>query len=854
MEEALRHPSVVESFPSNRAGAPVPNRDAQPAGYHQYARTFSGRNPWAPFQNRIDWALARWAKLRGPGSNAFTELLKIEGVPEALGLSYRNTIELNKLIDEHIPGRPRFQRREIIVSGEAFEVYFRDVIECIRALFGDAEFAQYLVFVPERHWVDARKTIRLYHDMHTGKWWWATQVDLERSHPGATIIPVILSSDKTQVTLFRNKVAYPLYMTIGNIPKHIRRKPSQRAWVLLAYLPASRMSHIMNKAARRRVVANVYHACVRRILHPLKDAGIEGVEMSSADGAVRHTHPLVAAFSADYQEQTLTTGAKTGECATCEVPPNELGDGSDTQYPIRNIRRILDALALADGPPDEFRRACREAGIKPIYKPWWQDLPYCDIFLAITPDILHQLLQGLIMHIIAWVILAYGAAEIDARCRRMPQNHGARFFLNGITTLSHLSGQEREDICCILLGLIIDLPLPGGLSPVRLVRTVRAILDFLYLAGYPAHTSKTLDLMDDALSRFHANKDIFIDLGIRSNFNLPKLHWVSKHWRRAIEYLGTSDNFDTQYTERLHIDFAKQAYRATNHKDEFRQMTRWLERKEKIMQHERFVAWRLAGATTPSLPNPVLQPPQPTIHLSMTKHPSVASVSIRELVNDYGATYFLAAMGRYVAQIRYPHIQTRRQLEEEARNIWLPFHSVGVHHKAHFWLGDAEHFQPMSDSWDVAHAKPSWKNKHGLEIPARFDTVLVNTDEGGYSGVKGYCVAQVRVMFHTPKTAHTTIFPLEHQSPKHLAYVEWFTDFANAPNPVHGMYKVKREVQNGERLASIIPVKNIRRTVLLFPSFGPVAPHDWTTSNVLEESPTFHVDRHLDRHSFVVVQ
>lgn len=463
-------------------------------------------------------------------------------------------------------------------------------------------------------------------------------------------------------------------MTIGNIPKHIRRMPSQRAWVLLAYLPASRMSHITNKAARRRVVANVYHACLRRILSPLKDAGLDGTEMSSADGVVRRTHPLVAALSMDYPEQTLSTGQKAGECPTCEVPADKLGDGSEFQWPIHNIERINKALDLADGPPTEFRRACSEAGIKPIYKPWWQGFPYCNIFLAITPDILHQLLQGLIMHIIAWVILAYGAAEIDARCRCMPPNHGARFFANGITTLSHLTGRERQDICRILLGLIIDLPLPNGASPDRLVLAVRAVLDFLYLAEYPAHTSKTLALMDDALRHFHTNKSIFIELGIRSNFNIPKLHWITKHWRSAIERVGTSDNYDTQYTERLHIDFTKDAYRATNHKDEFRQMTCWLERKEKVMQHERFIAWRLSGAPTLPHPHPALQPPpQTTTHLSMTKHPSVASVSFGDLVTEYGATHFRAAMARYIARIRHPEIQSRQQLEVEARNIFLPF-------------------------------------------------------------------------------------------------------------------------------------------------------------------------------------
>ena len=65
------------------------------------------------------------------------------------------------------------------------------------------------------------------------------QEALEQERPRATIILIVLSSDKTQLTLFRNKSAYPFYMTIGNIPKEIQRKPSCRAYVLLGYLPTS---------------------------------------------------------------------------------------------------------------------------------------------------------------------------------------------------------------------------------------------------------------------------------------------------------------------------------------------------------------------------------------------------------------------------------------------------------------------------------------------------------------------------------------------------------------------------------------------------------------------------------------
>ena len=67
-------------------------------------------------------------------------------------------------------------RHEVVVGGESFELYARDIIECIRALWADPEFLPYLVFEPERHYADDDHTIRMYHDMNTGKWWWATQV------------------------------------------------------------------------------------------------------------------------------------------------------------------------------------------------------------------------------------------------------------------------------------------------------------------------------------------------------------------------------------------------------------------------------------------------------------------------------------------------------------------------------------------------------------------------------------------------------------------------------------------------------------------------------------------------------
>jgi hypothetical protein len=78
-EEEFRKVPVVESFPSNAAGAPIANVQAVPK-YESYQKDLKNDNPWAPFSSRLDWEVARWAKLRGPSSTAFTEFLNIDGV------------------------------------------------------------------------------------------------------------------------------------------------------------------------------------------------------------------------------------------------------------------------------------------------------------------------------------------------------------------------------------------------------------------------------------------------------------------------------------------------------------------------------------------------------------------------------------------------------------------------------------------------------------------------------------------------------------------------------------------------------------------------------------------------------
>lgn len=89
-----------------------------------------------------------------------------------------------------------------------------------------------------------------------------------------------------------------------------------------------------------------------------------------------------------------------------------------------------------------------------------------------------------------------------------------------------------------------------------------------------------------------------------------------------------------------------------------------------------------------------------------------------------------------------------------------------------------------------------------------------------------------------------------------LAYVEWFSAFPSRPHKDHRMYKITRSFRSNHpdyRHASIIPVGNIRRTVQLLPVFGPVAPREWTSQNVLECCSEFYVDPFLDEQTFMTL-
>lgn len=447
-------------------------------------------------------------------------------VCEKLGLSYKDSRSLNQVIDE-LPGNAPWQTSTFTVdhqpSGTKTEhtLHFRDPVECVKYLYSNPVFVDHMKFAPERHFFDEEMEHRVYNEMNTGDWWWETQVRrssrlwsrrlnsrfrVQTMLPdGATVLPLVFSSDKTQLTNFNGEeAAYPVYLGIGNISKALRRKPSYHAQVLIGYLPTPDLTHLPDDVSRV-IRARMFHKAMSIIMKPLKVAGEAGLELTSGDGAVRMCHPILACYVADYPEQSLVCCTRlNSRCPKCHAVAKDFQKHSlnwqdrEQGSTLKTLRRAAKLSVAA-----HKENVLKDAGLTHVEDPFWAELPFCDIHESITPDILHQLYQGMFDHLVAWVTDVVGKDELDARFKRLPEAFGLRHFSNGISGLTRVSGREHKEMAKQLLGCMV------GKASSATIRASRALLDFIFIAQYQSHTDDTLRYLTEALDEFHKNKAVF---------------------------------------------------------------------------------------------------------------------------------------------------------------------------------------------------------------------------------------------------------------------------------------------------------------------------------------------------------
>ncbi|XP_006463153.1 hypothetical protein AGABI2DRAFT_152410 [Agaricus bisporus var. bisporus H97] len=614
--------------------------------------------------------------------------------------------------------------------------------------------------------------------------------------------------------------------------------------VLIGYIPVTKLE-CFSPERRSGEGHQIFHHCMETMLEPLVEGGKSGIVMKCADGKKRRVYPILAAYLADYPEQCLICCCKENSCPTCTILPHQRG--SPVHSALRDPEETLRVLGakLNGFRPPEFQ----EWSLRAIL-PFWRHLPHCNIFACITPDILHQLHKGVFKdHLVSWTTeaIAGGPQEVDRRFKAMTKHFSLRHFKNGISSTSQWTGTEHKNMEKVYLGVLANATEP------KVIRTARAALDFIHYAQMEVHTDETLGRLDQSWVMFHANKDIFQDLGIRQHFNISKIHNI-KHYVDSIITLRSATGYNTEATEQLHIDFAKVGYRASNKKDYVKQMTTWLARQDAIRKFSAYLDWAMPGrqpTLKDNLPhdeenikgtntregekakmqaddsdsdNMESDSNNTEATWKLAKAPTYGYLEASVIENRFGAANFATHLSRYV-----------REMDPNSHYVVSPTSRFPVFRRLILHLPRILEVT-LEHTRDVVIAnegKARVVTTQGIQkaTPPQFSTILVRVHpaSAGSGPHNGIAVAQCRLIFRL--TNDPSEVP--------LLYVHWFKPLRD-PVPDLGMYLVSFSSQNLQKRASIIPATNVISSCHLIPKFGQSIDPSWTSDNTIIRSPSFY--------------
>ncbi|KZV82698.1 hypothetical protein EXIGLDRAFT_810315 [Exidia glandulosa HHB12029] len=672
------------------------------------------------------------------------------------------------------------------------------------------------------------------------------QLDKKEIDIGGTVIPVILSTDKTQLTSFSGEhSAYPVYLSIGNIAKHVRRMPSRRAFRLIGYLPTLKPDETtMSDALARTIRHRLFHKSMEIICEPLFEPAKDGVMLPDSKGDVRKCFPILASYVADYPEQCLVTCIRYGQtCPKCTIHVDDFG-----QHAVGDPRRQADTLAsihrAREGTAAERDKILKDAGLNNIM-PFWARWEHVDIHDSITSDNLHQNIQGVGAVLIEWLADIVGEKELDARIARLPLAHGLRNFSHGISCLSRVSGAERKAIYSQLLGGVV-----GRVAP-EAVQAARALLDFIIIAQFECHSDATLAQLKTSLDDFHKHKAVFVRANPNINFAFPKMHML-EHYEPCIRLLATTDNYNTEATERLHIELAKDAFKATNRREYLVQMCRWLQRRQAVHQFAVWLAYQ-QGTTYDARKK---RPRKHHISPIVLAKQAPAHKTVAELVREHGLTNFDDALRRFLQ--KWHRVDVARYdmpLPDDANRALQTLHSqkLDVWYQAKFLTPDLQTYH-APDVLDIAHATGERVTRLRRTVKPRYDTVLVETKGNGVAGIGGLKdirIARLRAIFNVPRGLRQDLFG--DKPPQHLAFVEWFSR-PTRRDPTTKMYRISRSFKPGQtsqKEVAVVEVMDLRRSCHLLPEFGASdVDRALTPYTVLDAFDHFYLNDFVDKHAY----
>ncbi|KAI6012379.1 hypothetical protein EDC04DRAFT_2579787, partial [Pisolithus marmoratus] len=428
---------------------------------------------------------------------------------------------------------------------------------------------------------------------------------------------------------------------------------------------------------------------------------------------------------------------------------------------------------------------------------------------------------------------------------------GLHHFTKGILMVSQWTGTEHKEMQRVFVGLL------SGAVDDHILIVVCSLLDFIYYAQCQQHMDLSLKAMEDSLKTFHDHKHIVVKLQIHEDFNVPKIHSL-QHYVSLIRALRSADSYNTEYPDQLHIDYAKDTYRASNKRDYIEWLALWLQRQEAIHHKSAYLAWK--QLKTPLVMKSVDDNSCDTgksdsisdwgeqsgnthsvctkAHYMITKYPAHCRVIMDQICIEYKAPDFILTLKQFLASPS-SHCSIIHPTESDRFDI---FHSLNIAVGPSTITG---HDEGMQRAWatpmiTARGCKP--------KCPGHFDTVFVLedshqcTDALVPNSMSRVCVARICIIFKLPNHLG--------DQPHPLVYIEWFT-VLHCKDPVSSLYIVNCSMHHHRLNVSIISADHIIQLCHLQARCRKHINGNWSSENVLDVASHFYINSYIDLDTFI---
>ncbi|KAK7461730.1 hypothetical protein VKT23_008159 [Stygiomarasmius scandens] len=799
------HP-VIDGTPCDTEGFDLPTDALPPLPPHRDA------NDYTPFENcgafelaeflyhdeqmsgakvdRLNEVLAGWlgGQRDPPFANHQDMYATIDAIPQGDIPWESFTVKYNGNLTDDTSSVPTWKTRE-------YEVWFRDPLSILKTMLGNPNFKDEFDIAPKRI---TRNGKRLYRDLMTGNWAWfqCDEIAKDENTHGAMFVPVLLGSDKTTVSVATGQNDYyPLYISLGNVHSSVRRA-HRDAVALLGFLAVPKTSQENSSSADfRKFRRQLFHTSLEHILSSLRPHMSTPRVTQCPDGHLRRVIYGLGPYIADYPEQALLACIVQNWCPRCTSPPNDL-DADTGRRSHHHTDTLSDGCTL--------KELWDDYGIVADLVPFTASFPRADIHELLAPDLLHQIIKGTFKdHLVDWVTeyirISYPKkeadeilADIDRQVMTTSPYPGLRHFYEG-REFKQWTGADSKGFMKVYLPAIV------GHVPPQMVQAIADFMEFCYLVRRNVIDEDTLQEIDNSVTRFHQNREIFRAVGVwPDGFSLPRQHSMI-HYRSLIQDFGAPNGLCSSITESKHIHAVKRPWRRSNKNKPLGQMLLTNQRLDKLAMYRADLESR--GMLSGSMLDDHLEP-APT---SNGETAGAADVEEGPVDDEYSQGEVKLAkkpargvprhLNELAAFIRQPSLPSLiRQYLYNSRHPDAPDGQRGSdipldecpfldnnHSIYRYNSARAKFFAPSDLSGlggmrqEVIHSTPSWYNG-----PPRYDCVFMEGDTNE-AGFRGLLVAQVFMFFR-----------FQYSGRRHsCALVHWYSTIGNAPCDQTGMWMVQ---------------------------------------------------------------